>query len=68
MLALPKAYDNAGYIGIVLLVLGALSSGYNGIRLGQCWMIIKQRYPDLGENIRNPYAKIGQKAFGEKMA
>ncbi|CAD5122452.1 DgyrCDS10876 [Dimorphilus gyrociliatus] len=68
MLALPKAFDNAGFIGPVLLLLGALSSGYNGIRLGQCWMIIKRRYPNLGEHIRNPYATIGEKAFGSKMA
>lgn len=41
-----------------------INAAYGGIKLGNCWQIIEERYPEHRKSTRNPYAVIGWKAFG----
>ncbi|KAJ8969159.1 hypothetical protein NQ314_001900 [Rhamnusium bicolor] len=65
ILALPKAIVNTGYIGIVLLVVFCINAAYGGIRLGNCWNIVEERYPEHRVETRNPYSVIALKAVGK---
>ncbi|CAD5113364.1 DgyrCDS2537 [Dimorphilus gyrociliatus] len=67
ILVLPKAIDYAGCIGLFLMIVAAFASGYNGIRLGQCWTIVRRRYRHMDGYVQDPYAAIAKAAFGSKM-
>ncbi|KAK7865356.1 hypothetical protein R5R35_006837 [Gryllus longicercus] len=66
VLALPKAVVDAGWIGLVLIVCFCVNAGYGGTRLGACWTIIEERYPEHRTPVRNPYPIIALIAFGRK--
>ncbi|XP_062577099.1 uncharacterized protein LOC134238969 [Saccostrea cucullata] len=66
VLALPKAIDDSGWIGLVLIVACALLSSYTGSILGQAWLIVRERYPQYKEHCPNPYPVLGEKTFGKK--
>ncbi|KAG5880868.1 hypothetical protein JTB14_017794 [Gonioctena quinquepunctata] len=65
VLALPQALVNTGPIGIALLLVFCVNAAYGGIRLGNCWEIVEQRYPEHRIPTRNPYAIIGMKSNGK---
>lgn len=54
----------AGWIGIVLLVVFCGNAAYAGTRLGLCWAILEERYPEYKGKTRNPYATIALRASG----
>ncbi|XP_061176317.1 LOW QUALITY PROTEIN: uncharacterized protein LOC133185231 [Saccostrea echinata] len=66
VLALPKAIDDSGWIGLVLIVACALLSSYTGSILGQAWLIVRERYPEYKRHCPNPYPVLGEKTFGKK--
>lgn len=69
VLALPRAVANAGWWGLPLLVIFCVNSAYSGSRLGECWSIIEERYPEhKGVPCRRPYPLIAAKAVGRKMS
>ncbi|GFR73147.1 proton-coupled amino acid transporter 4 [Elysia marginata] len=66
VLALPKALNDTGWIGVVLMVLIAGVAVYTGTLLGRCWMIVLERHASgLDHKARQPYPSIGQAAFGK---
>ncbi|GFR73127.1 proton-coupled amino acid transporter 4 [Elysia marginata] len=66
VLALPKALNDTGWIGVVLMVLIAGVAVYTGTLLGCCWMIVLERHASgLDHKARQPYPSIGQAAFGK---
>ncbi|XP_045474217.1 amino acid transporter AVT1J-like [Harmonia axyridis] len=64
VLALPKALVNTGWIGLVLLPILCFNAGYSGVKLGKCWEIIEERYPEYRAHVRNPYPAIANVAMG----
>lgn len=64
VLAIPKAVVDSGWIGLVLLIIFGINSGYSGARLGDCWAIIEERYPEHRTQTRDPYAVIAERAVG----
>ena len=36
-----------------------------GTRLGYCWIMIEERFPELREACRDPYPVIAEKAVGK---
>ncbi|XP_067002631.1 uncharacterized protein [Anabrus simplex] len=66
VLALPRAVVDAGWIGLVLILYFCVNAGYGGTRLGACWAILEERYPEHRDPVRNPYATIAYRAFGRK--
>ncbi|XP_075229576.1 uncharacterized protein LOC142329123 isoform X2 [Lycorma delicatula] len=65
ILALPKAVVDCGWIGLVLVIVFCLNAGYGGTRLGRCWAILEERYPEYRGSSRNPYATIAYRAVGK---
>ncbi|KAL4237137.1 hypothetical protein ACF0H5_005517 [Mactra antiquata] len=66
-LTLPKAIDDAGWVGFVLIFFCCMVSAYTGHILGKCWVIVRERYGELTSNIaRFPYPAIGEEAYGRK--
>ncbi|KAJ8924571.1 hypothetical protein NQ315_000720 [Exocentrus adspersus] len=65
VLALPRAIVNTGCIGIVLLIVFSINAAYGGVKLGHCWNIVEERYPEHREETRNPYSIIALKAVGK---
>lgn len=64
VLALPRAVVDSGWIGLVLIVYFCVNAGYGGTRLGACWAILEERYPEYRSPVRNPYATIAYRAVG----
>ncbi|PVD28156.1 hypothetical protein C0Q70_10741 [Pomacea canaliculata] len=64
VLALPNALENAGWIGIVIIVACAAISAYTGQILGRCWTIVQDRYPSLRGHVRYPYPAMGYITYG----
>ncbi|KAK7604251.1 hypothetical protein V9T40_004524 [Parthenolecanium corni] len=64
ILALPKAILEAGWIGFILLILFCLNAAYSGSRLGDCWSMVEERYPEYRTSTRNPYPTIASVSLG----
>lgn len=54
----------SGWIGLVLVVILCITACYGGTRLGICWDIIEERYPEYRGYTRNPYPTIAERAVG----
>uniref|UniRef100_A0A8D8V9U2 Amino acid transporter ANT1 n=1 Tax=Cacopsylla melanoneura TaxID=428564 RepID=A0A8D8V9U2_9HEMI len=65
VLALPRAVVDTGIIGLLLLVVFGINSGYSGARLGDCWAMIEERYPEHRVQTRDPYSVIAERAVGQ---
>lgn len=57
-------YIFLGWIGFILLILFCINAAYGGKRLGTCWEILEERYPQHRNKTRNPYATIAFRAVG----
>ncbi|XP_050526975.1 uncharacterized protein LOC126897437 [Daktulosphaira vitifoliae] len=66
VLAVPWAVVNSGWVGFLLLIAFAITSAYSGSRLGDCWAILEERYPECKESCKNPYPTIALYAYGKK--
>lgn len=49
----------------MLLVVFCFNAAYGGTRLGACWQILEERFPEHRNKTRNPYATIARKAVGK---
>lgn len=65
ILALPRAIVDAGWYGFLFLIIFGLNSCYCGVKLGQCWEILEERFPECRGISRNPYPDIGERAMGK---
>ncbi|XP_064628605.1 uncharacterized protein LOC135488099 [Lineus longissimus] len=65
VLALPKAVDSLGWIGLVLIVVCCLLAAYTGAILGKCWVILREVYPEYRNHTRYPYPSIGYRTYGK---
>ncbi|XP_069669918.1 uncharacterized protein [Periplaneta americana] len=65
VLALPRAIADSGWIGLALIVYFCINAGFGGTKLGECWSILEERYPEYRKPVRNPYATIAYKAVGK---
>ena len=65
VLALPGAMlGTGGILGIIMIIIFTLNSLYSGTRLGWCWIILEERYPEYQGQVRDPYPSIGERAVG----
>ena len=55
----------SGWIGIILIIVLSFNAFYGATRLGICWQIIEERYPEHRGFTRNPYATIANRAVGK---
>ncbi|XP_023335307.1 amino acid transporter AVT6E [Eurytemora carolleeae] len=65
VLALPSAMIGTGPAGLALIVIFAIFAVFVGTRLGYCWIILEERYPEFREQVRDPYPAIAEKAVGK---
>jgi len=65
VLALPLAMVGAGPAELAMLVFFALNAAFVGIKLGQCWVILEERFPEYRAQVRDPYPAIAEKAAGK---
>ncbi|XP_064596417.1 uncharacterized protein LOC135463023 [Liolophura sinensis] len=65
VLALPQSLDQAGWIGMLLIVGCSILSAYTGKILGESWIMIQDRYPQYQGHMRYPYPAIGQVTYGK---
>lgn len=54
----------SGWIGVLLIVIGAVVSGYTGVQLGRCWVMLQKLWPEYKLFCRKPYPEIGKRAVG----
>nr|XP_053644910.1 uncharacterized protein LOC128697303 [Cherax quadricarinatus] len=60
-----KAVANCGWIGVLLLVVFCVAIGFSGTRLGKCWMLLEERWPQQYKNAcRTPYLEIAERSMG----
>jgi vesicular inhibitory amino acid transporter len=41
-----------------------VTAAYVGTKLGTCWVILEERWPEFREQVRDPYPSIAEKAVG----
>ncbi|XP_018022144.1 amino acid transporter AVT1B [Hyalella azteca] len=64
--SLPKALGNTGWLGLPMMILFCVMVGLSATRLGFCWNILEERWPDqYSQPARQPYMEIAEKAFGK---
>ena len=57
---------NTGHIGLVLLLYFTVNGAFVGTRLGLCWLMVEEKFPEFKTNkCRDPYPTIAEKAFGK---
>lgn len=54
----------AGWGGLPLMVVLALAVGFAGTRLGMCWVLLEDRWPQYRTPCRRPYPAIARRALG----
>ena len=65
ILALPEAIKSCGWTGVLAIIIICIASGFTGVILGKCWLILESRDETLKTiKTRNAYSLIGQRAFG----
>ncbi|XP_014772744.1 uncharacterized protein LOC106871002 isoform X1 [Octopus bimaculoides] len=67
LLTLPKAIEDAGWLGIPLVIICCVTCAYTGIVLSKCWRIFQSRIPDeqsIRQN-RYPYPALAKATFGK---
>ena len=66
VLMLPGALVNTGPWGLLLLAYFTVNGAYVGTRLGHCWIMVEEQFPELRrEKCRDPYPTIAEKAIGK---
>jgi len=65
VLALPGAMIGTGPAGFALLVYFTINAMFVGTRLGLCWIMVTERFPEFIEGCRDPYMVIADKAVGK---
>jgi len=65
VLALPAAMKGTGYYGLLFIIVFTINACFSGTRLGTCWVILEERYPEFKGIIRDPYPTIGERAIGK---
>ena len=48
----------------MLVAVGCVVAGFNGIHLGKCWIMLRERFPECREPVKTPYPLIAEKAYG----
>ncbi|XP_076079469.1 uncharacterized protein LOC143049688 isoform X1 [Mytilus galloprovincialis] len=66
VLALPKAVEDTGWIGFILIIVFGIFSTYTATLIGESWVIIQERYPKYRSHVPDPYPVIGEIAYGRK--
>jgi len=64
VLALAKAMVFTGPAGLAFIIFFAVNTAFVGTRLGLCWVMMEERYPEMRDQVRDPYPTIAQKATG----
>ncbi|CAI9718035.1 Hypothetical predicted protein [Octopus vulgaris] len=67
LLTLPKAIEDAGWMGIPLVIICCVTCAYTGMVLSKCWRIFQSRIPDeqsIRQN-RYPYPALAKATFGK---
>jgi len=65
VLALPAAMKGTGWMGLLLIVFFTINACFTGTRLGQCWIMLEERYEEFRGEVRDPYPAIAEKATGK---
>ncbi|XP_053644795.1 uncharacterized protein [Cherax quadricarinatus] len=63
-LALPKALADVGWLGVPMMLLFCVSVGFAGTKLGRCWVILEERWPEHRQLARQPYMDIAHRSLG----
>ncbi|XP_047477832.1 amino acid transporter AVT1D-like [Penaeus chinensis] len=63
-LALPRALADTGWFGIAMMTIFCVSVAFSGTRLGRCWTILEERYPEYSQPVRQPYMEIAFRSMG----
>ncbi len=64
LLALPKAMDQAGWFGLLATFALCVLSGYAGLKLGDCWSMLRKMNPNYSEGSRSPFQIIATEGAG----
>ncbi|KAG1658576.1 hypothetical protein GQR58_022890 [Nymphon striatum] len=54
----------SGAVGLIFLFIIAATCCYCAIRLGDCWVIIIERWPEYDKYVRDPYPLIAEICYG----
>jgi vesicular inhibitory amino acid transporter len=68
IIAMPNAIARQGWAGIAVLIFVAAMSGFTGVQLGRCWLILQERWPEVYlKHTQKPYPEMGYRAGGTWM-
>lgn len=64
VLALPWAVAQTGWTGMVVLAVACMVVAFSACRLGQCWIILEERWPEYQRACRKPYPAMAYRTLG----
>jgi vesicular inhibitory amino acid transporter len=65
IISMPNALYRQGWAGIAIICIVSMMSGYTGVQLGRCWIILQERWPELYlKHTQKPYPEMGYQAGG----
>lgn len=64
VLSLPEALRQSGWSGVAMILICCLLSAYCGIKLSNCWIMIRDRNEKYKESVRDPFPVIAHEAAG----
>ncbi|KAK8746197.1 hypothetical protein OTU49_017293 [Cherax quadricarinatus] len=64
VLALPWAVAQTGWWGVGVLVTSCIIVGFSACRLGTCWVILEERWPEYQRACRKPYPAMAYRTLG----
>ena len=65
ILSLPQAVEESNWLGVCMILGCCVLSGYCGIRLSTCWMMILDKNESLRQGVRDPFPVIAYEAAGK---
>ncbi|KAG7175970.1 Amino acid transporter AVT1D-like [Homarus americanus] len=64
VLALPWAIAQTGWAGVGVLAVSCIIVAYAACRLGVCWVILEERWPEYQRACRKPYPAMAFRTLG----
>ncbi|CAL4149279.1 unnamed protein product, partial [Meganyctiphanes norvegica] len=64
VLALPWAIAQTGWSGVFILCFTLVTTVYSAMKLGTCWVIMEERWPEYKTTCRKPYPEMAFRTLG----
>lgn len=62
--ALPSSLAQTGWLGALMMLIFGISIGFSASRLGKCWLMLEERWPEYKKPAKQPYMEMAYVTMG----